>query len=171
MFLRPPSPSSSESENSSSHAIRLSWARTAQRPNNQYSWVKGAAQRAAPGDKSHGAVWRVRTSEGRTGDAFVGVLVLLVPAVLLHGVLRDSLHLHTGRVGQHAQVLKQTLPVGRTTLVCTPHTHIDLLGAGIRSTRLPLGTQTLHRPKQPLYTQFNCRILHPMQQYPLGQWR
>lgn len=27
-FLRPPSPSSSESENSSSHAILLSWART-----------------------------------------------------------------------------------------------------------------------------------------------
>ena len=45
-----------------------------------------------------------------TGDAFVGVLLFLVSAVLLDGVFGDGLHLNTGSVRQHAQILKQALP-------------------------------------------------------------
>lgn len=45
-----------------------------------------------------------------TGDAFVGVLLFLVSAVLLDGVFGDGLHLNAGSVGQHAQILKQALP-------------------------------------------------------------
>lgn len=56
-----------------------------------------------------------------TGDAFVWV-VLLVPAVLLHSVLWDRLHLHSRSVGQHAQVLKQALPKRRGQLRSEYHT-------------------------------------------------
>lgn len=45
-----------------------------------------------------------------TGDAFVGVILFLISAVFLDCVLWDGLHLHTRSVGQHTQVLKQTLP-------------------------------------------------------------
>lgn len=51
-----------------------------------------------------------KTGAELTGDAFVGVLLLLVSAVLLHGVFGDGLHLNAGSVGQHAQILEQALP-------------------------------------------------------------
>lgn len=55
----------------------------------------------------------IRTWKGFfTGYAFVGVLLILISAVLLHCIFRDRLHLNTWGVGQHAQILKQALPRG-----------------------------------------------------------
>lgn len=51
-----------------------------------------------------------KTGRVLTGDAFVGVLLFLVSAVLLHGVFGDGLHLNAGSMRQHAQILEQALP-------------------------------------------------------------
>lgn len=45
-----------------------------------------------------------------TGQAFVRILCVLVHSVIRDGVLWDGLHLHSGSMRQHPQVLKQTLP-------------------------------------------------------------
>ena len=47
-----------------------------------------------------------------TGDAFVRVLLIFIPTLFGDGILRDGLHLDPRGMGQHPQVLKETLPTG-----------------------------------------------------------
>lgn len=54
-----------------------------------------------------------------TGNAFVGIILLLIPTVFLDSILGNWLHLHPGSVREHAQVLEEPLPrasQGRDTL-------------------------------------------------------
>lgn len=48
---------------------------------------------------------------GLTRDALVRVFFVLITTVLWNGILRDRLHLDPRCVGQHSQVLKQSLSI------------------------------------------------------------
>lgn len=48
-----------------------------------------------------------------TGNPFVRIFLFFIATLLRHGILWNWLHLHSRGMGEHPQVLKETLPADK----------------------------------------------------------